>query len=230
MSDTDLSARLQTLPLLQGISSDGLAQLLPEIKQRSYPQGQTLLMEDAWGNAVYLLLSGWVKVRRTVGSTETALAVLGSPSFFGEMAILDVAPRATDVVCLSPVEVIVIPAPNFNQLLQQEAPISYRLAQSMAQRLRLTNQRFAMRQQSAVIRLVFTLVQLGETFGQDTSRGKQLFNIPLQDLADLAEVPLEEAQAVMARFIEQGVIQIDSQAQILQIVQFAKLVQATQLV
>ncbi len=230
MSDPDLATRLQTLPFLEGISSEGLTQLLPQIKERSYPQGQTLLMEDAWGNAVYLLLSGWVKVRRTLGSTESALALLGSPSFFGEMAILDVAPRATDVVCLSPVQVIVIPAPSFNQLMQQEAKLSYRLAQSMAQRLRLTNQRFALRQQSATIRFVFTLVQLGETFGQETSRGKMLFNIPIRDLADLAEISVDEAQAIMDRFIEQGVIRVDPEQQVLHIVQFAKLAQATQLV
>jgi len=207
MSDTDLATQVQTFPLLQGISSEGLNRLLPEIKQRSYPTGQTLLMEDAWGNAVYLLLSGWVKVRRTLAAAETALAVLGSPSFFGEMAILDVAPRATDVVCLSPVEVMVVSAVSFNQLLQQEAPISYRMAQSMAQRLRTTNQRFALRQQSPAIRFVFTLVQLGEIFGEDTSKGKRLFNIPLQDLADLAVLvgagdSWEDPSTLAAKFIQ----------------------------
>lgn len=230
MAETDLISRLQSLPLLAGISPAGLDRLVSDLKERSYPQGQTLLMADAWGNAVYLLVSGWVKIRQGIGSTETTLAVLGSPSYFGEMAVLDQAPRATDVVCLSPVEVAVLPAATFTQLMQQEAQICYRLAQTMAQRLRLTNQRFCLRQQSAAIRFVFALVQLGEAFGQDTSRGKILFNIPLQDLADLAEIPVAEAQVAMDRFVEQGVIRIDPQEQILHLVQFAKLMQATQMV
>lgn len=229
MSGPVLSTRLQTLPVLEGISPLGLQLLSQEGKEHTCSAGQTLLMEDAWGNAVYLLLSGWVKVRRTFASTPTTLAILGSPCFFGEMAVLDQAPRATDVVCLSSVEVLVIPASLFSQLMQQEAKVCYRLAQTMAQRLRLANQRMSLRRQSAAIRFVHTLVDLGESFGQIADRGRTLFYIPLQDLADLAEVSLAEAQAIVDRFIKQGVIRIDSEAQVLHLVNYDKLADATRL-
>lgn len=40
-------------------------------------------MEDAWGNAVYFIVSGWVKVRRISGDDSVALTILGRGDFFG---------------------------------------------------------------------------------------------------------------------------------------------------
>ncbi len=88
----------ELFPLLSTANPQTLEWLLNVAIEHEYPVGRAVLMEDAWGNAVYFVVSGWVKVRRTSGDDSVAIAILGRGDFFGEMAILDESPRSTDVL------------------------------------------------------------------------------------------------------------------------------------
>lgn len=230
MSAPNLQATLSTIPLLEGISKDSLQMLEFCASEREFPVGRALMIEDAWGNAVYLILSGWVKVRRAVGDTTKTLAVIGPGGFFGEMAILDEAPRSRDVVALTNVKAVVIPAEGFTALMMQEANVSYRIAQEISRRLRRLNQQMDRGHQSPPVRLVHVLVQLAETHAKSTPQGKLLFNVPVEDLADMADIPVETASKVLQKFAGQGVLKIDPERQLMLLAQYTKLVQATQLV
>ncbi|MGB3768483.1 MAG: hypothetical protein WA947_18145, partial [Phormidesmis sp.] len=50
-------------PLFQSASQETLDILHRGATFNECPAGRTVLMEDSWGNAVYLILSGWAKVR-----------------------------------------------------------------------------------------------------------------------------------------------------------------------
>jgi CRP-like cAMP-binding protein len=155
---------------------------------------------------------------------------MGSPSFFGEMAILDHSHRVTDVIALTSVDIVSLPARSFTQLLLSEAKVSYKLAQIMAQRLRQTNQLFYLKDQSVAVKIVYILVQLAESYGQKTDQKVELFRISLEDLASLAQVSLEDVKLSMDRFLKQGLIQVDPSTQTLVLNNYAKFLQATQVI
>lgn len=223
--------------MLAQISPASLQWLASETKLRDLSAGQALFMQDTWGRVVYLLLSGWVKVRRTVrvGKGESAqsscrtLALLGPGSWLGEMAVLDAAPRSRDVLAVTPVRVAGIPAAVFTELLLQEPQLCYQLAVSLARRLRLTNLQADLSQQSPPVRLVHTLVQLAEAFGEKTPEGVRIFHPPLQDLADISQVSPEAVTVVLDRLAQQGVVKPLPDQQSLLLVQYDKLVEATRL-
>jgi len=83
----------ELFPLFNTANPETLEWLLSVGVEHEYPTGRAVLMEDAWGNAVYFIMSGWVKVRRLYGDKAVTLAILGRGDFFGEMAILDESPR-----------------------------------------------------------------------------------------------------------------------------------------
>jgi CRP/FNR family cyclic AMP-dependent transcriptional regulator len=107
----------ELFPLFDVASPETIEWLLSVSTEHDYPSGRAVLMEDAWGNAVYFVESGWVKVRRHAGEDFVTLAVLGPGDYFGEMAILDESPRSTDVVALSPVKLLSVSAQRFIQTL-----------------------------------------------------------------------------------------------------------------
>ncbi|MCJ2542884.1 Crp/Fnr family transcriptional regulator [Thermostichus vulcanus] len=230
-------AELKAVPMLAQISAASLQWLGSQVKLREVSAGQALFMQDAWGSVVYLMLSGWAKVRRavrvrdgeSVQDNSKTLAILGPGSWVGEMAVLDEAPRSRDVLALTTVRVAGIPAAIFSELMIQEPQLCYQLAISLSRRLRLTNLQADLSQQSPPVRLVHTLVQLGEAFGEKTPQGVRIFHPPLQDLADISQVSLEAATAVLDRFIRQGVVKLLPDQQSLLLVQYAKLVEATRL-
>lgn len=198
----------ELFPLFNAASPETVDWLLSIAVEHEYPADRAVLMEDAWGNAVYFVESGWVKVRRHAGDGVITLAILGRGDFFGEMAILDESPRSTDVVALSDVRLLSISAQRFIQTLFRDSQLHHRMLQLMVRRLRQTNYRFQLRSQPPVIKLVNTLVSLGESYGVQTEYGTEIFNIPFQDLANLSDIGVDETSKIMEKLSSKGWIRI----------------------
>ncbi len=212
---TDIFKEL--FPLFDAASPETLEWLLAEAVERDYPSGRAVLMEDAWGNAVYFILSGWLKVRFLRGQEATTLAVLGNGDFFGEMAILDESPRSTDVVAFTSVRVLTIPAQKVIQFLFKDPQLHHRMLQLMVRRLRKTNQRIQLRQQVAAVRIATILNDLADAYGSKHDTVIDIFNLPVQDIADLSEVSPEDTAKVLEKLKDKGWIAIDPKRQVMTI-------------
>ncbi|QYO64530.1 Crp/Fnr family transcriptional regulator [Leptolyngbya sp. 7M] len=198
----------ELFPLFNAASPETVEWLLSIAVEHEYPADRAVLMEDAWGNAVYFVESGWVKVRRHVGDGVITLAILGRGDFFGEMAILDESPRSTDVVALSSVRLLSIAAQRFIQTLFKDSQLHHRMLQLMVRRLRQTNYRSQLRHQPPAIKLANTLVGLGESYGTPTPYGTEIFYIPSQDLADVSEITVDETNKILEKLDSKGWIRI----------------------
>lgn len=210
-------------PLLSTANPQTLEWLFNVAIDHEYPAGRAVLMEDAWGNAVYFVVSGWVKVRRTCGNDSVALAILGKGDFFGEMAILDESPRSTDVISLSPVKLLSVSRERFIQILFKDPQLHHRMLQLMVRRLRQINQRLQIRSSPPAVKLAHTLVSLGESYGHESNTGKEIFNIPFKDLAEVTEITLEETTKIMHKLHEKGWIKIDNDNNTIHLVNFKQL-------
>ncbi|MDF5711220.1 MAG: Crp/Fnr family transcriptional regulator [Nostoc sp. S4] len=213
----------ELFPLMSTANPQTLEWLLNVAIEHEYPAGRAVVMEDAWGNAVYLVVSGWVKVRRTVAEDSVALAIFGCGDFFGEMAILDESPRSTDVIALSPVKLLSISRERFIQILFKDPQLHHRMLQLMVRRLRQINLRLQMRSSPPAVKLAHTLVTLGESYGQESNQGREIFNIPFKDLAEVTEIGVEETTKIMEKLDEKGWINIDSANNIIYLINFKQL-------
>jgi CRP/FNR family transcriptional regulator, cyclic AMP receptor protein len=203
----------ELFPLFSAGNPETLDWLLSVADEHEYPPNRTVLMEDAWGNAVYFLVSGWVKVRRLAGNEAVTLAILGKGDFFGEMAILDESPRSTDVIAMSEVKLISISAQRFIQTLFKDAQLHHRMLQLIVRRLRQTNVRFQMRKRPPGVKLARTLVTLAENYGDKTAKGTQIYNIDFKDLADVADISVEETQKIVEKLDSKDWLKIDPSQQ-----------------
>lgn len=92
----DLSARrdLFARQTLTSLESSFLASLA---REERYGPRQTIFREGDVGDRMFLVADGEVVITKAVtGAGEEALAVLAPGSFFGEMALIDGAPRSAD--------------------------------------------------------------------------------------------------------------------------------------
>lgn len=213
----------EIFPLFNAASPETIDWLLSIAVEHEYPADRAVLMEDAWGNAVYFIESGWVKVRRHVGEGVITLAILGKGDFFGEMAILDESPRSTDVVALSNVQLLSISAQRFIQTLFRDSQLHHRMLQLMVRRLRQTNYRFQLRHQPAAIKLANTLLGLGEIYGLPTEYGTEIFNIPYKDLADVSDITVDETSRIMEKLESKGWIRMAPTRQAIYLVHLKQL-------
>jgi CRP/FNR family transcriptional regulator, cyclic AMP receptor protein len=212
-------------PLLQAAHPDTLDLVMSVAVEHEYPAGRAVLMEDAWGNAVYFVASGWVKVRRhaSVGEDPAALAILGPGDFFGEMAVLDESPRSTDVIAMTPVKLLSVPAQRFVQLLFKDPQLHHRMLQLMVRRLRQTNYRFQLRDQAPAVKVVYTIVSLANAYRNENATTVDIVNLLPKDIADLGDVSQEDATKVMDKLMAKGWVKPDPDKHVMHILNITQM-------
>jgi NADH dehydrogenase len=102
-----------------------------------FEPGQKVFTEGELGDRVYILLSGRAEVtrRQASGGADQVLAVLGPGECFGEMALLDSAPRNATIRCLDPMTVLSIPKREFGLLAANVPGLRASFEQVTARRL-----------------------------------------------------------------------------------------------
>ncbi|BFM40890.1 Crp/Fnr family transcriptional regulator [Synechocystis sp. LKSZ1] len=212
MDDTPLSpAQIQQLreaiPFFKGLSEDSLAQYLTHFSIRQHPANQVILLEHDWGGAVYFILGGWVKIRtHNADGKEVTLNIVGKGEIVGEMAAIEEAPRSTDAITLTSVEVCSIPAPDFFALLKAEPLAGIHLAQLIAKRLRQLNRRLRLREAESLARVADTLLFLAEGQGSSTSQGTLIPNLPHRELSSISGLARETVTRSLTKLEKRGLI------------------------
>lgn len=105
----------------------------------TYPADTVLCHEDTTESIFYIILEGKVKVTKVVNPAENEvrlLKVLAEGGFFGEMALVQDAPRAATVTTVQPTTVLEIQKQQFDQLMHSSASLSRALVKEVVRRLR----------------------------------------------------------------------------------------------
>ena len=85
------------------------------------------------GEAFYVILSGRAKVRRASGR---AVAELGPGAYFGEMALLDGAPRSATIVAETVTACLMLTRKRFAKVLRDQPTVALALLRTLAARVR----------------------------------------------------------------------------------------------
>lgn len=135
---------LDQLPLFAELSPNVLAQIAAESRVRRYPEGQVLFSEGDPGDTLMILEEGRVKVSRfTPGGQEVVLAVQEAPASFGELALIDGAPRSATITAQSAIVIRMLPRTALMGLVQREPSVALALLRTLNQMVRDTNERLS---------------------------------------------------------------------------------------
>ncbi len=115
---------------------------------RVFAAGDWLVREGETGNEAYVIVRGKVDVCRhgRAGAAPLSLCTLGPGDAAGEMALLTGEPRSAGVRALEETEVEVVTTERIQGELRKLSPWMGRMVQTLAQRLRQTNDRLAEKQ------------------------------------------------------------------------------------
>lgn len=209
-----LESFLRSAPLFQGLPEEDFKKATNRLLVRQHRPEELILIEEDWGDSVYLIVQGWVKIRSyNLEGKEVTLNILGPGDTFGEMALLLSSPRSSDVLSLTNVVVGCFPANDFMALIESKPLAGLRLAQLMAKRPQQLNRRLRMRESDSTARVADVLLFLAEGRGQTSATGVEIPKLPHQELASLSGLTRETVSRVMSKLEKKGTIQrSDSQA------------------
>ena len=203
------SEDLNSIPLFAGLANDQHVLLLERHRETTHQPDQLILMEQDWGESVFLLRSGLAKVRSyTADGDEVVMSLLGDGDVFGEMAALDGAARSADVVALTPLDLVKLRSVPFAALLQQQANFALALARLEASRLRDLNQRFALQSADATTRLLDALAYLARKSGPEAQPTAVIPPLAQKEIALIAGLARETASRTLSKLRARGIVTV----------------------
>ena len=137
MAQDENKAFLKRVPLFSGLTDSQIERLAAGSVRRNFPKGRTIVAEGEPSQSLYILLSGRAKVQRSdTEGKEVILSVLGSGECFGEMSLIDDAPRSASVITLESSDFMSIAKESFKAVLMTSPEISLRIMKGLVKRLR----------------------------------------------------------------------------------------------
>lgn len=123
---------LRKVALFSGITERALGTIAGQAEVIEFAPGQYIVRQGQVGTGFYLLASGRARVTRG----GEALARLGPGDFFGELSVLDQAPRMAHVIAEEPTVCLALASWDFTKVLEEHPKIALSLLREIARRLR----------------------------------------------------------------------------------------------
>jgi CRP-like cAMP-binding protein len=164
---------LASVELFSELDPDELAKVSALAQTRSVPRDTPIFHAGEDADAVYVIVNGKVKIVTTTSDgREFILTVLGSGQVFGEMALLESAPRSASVITVTPVDLVVLGRREFQHLLDTTPSISRKLLTILSRRLRRANSTMeSLAYMDVAGRLARYLLDLARDHGQRMGNG-----------------------------------------------------------
>ncbi|MBI4741462.1 MAG: cyclic nucleotide-binding domain-containing protein [Betaproteobacteria bacterium] len=132
--------QLSRLSLFVGLTHGEMKIVDGFVHERTFLKDEVIFDEGDDGEAIYIIFDGTVTICRQ-GQSEQPIALLERGSFFGELALLDDAPRMAQARAAENCTLIVLFRGDFLNLMQAHAliasKIALQLARHLGQRLRV---------------------------------------------------------------------------------------------
>jgi CRP-like cAMP-binding protein/Fe-S-cluster-containing hydrogenase component 2 len=139
--ERSLSTHLRSVPLFASVHEEFLDYLKERVELVSYNQSQMICQEGEEADAFYLIRSGIVRVSEAMPGGEMVRNYLSRGDYFGEIGLLKSIKRTATCVALDAVDLVRIPAGEFNQMLKEFPDVRAQLEPVADARLAADKQR-----------------------------------------------------------------------------------------
>lgn len=203
---------IKNVPLFSELADQELNLLAASGSRKNFPGKNVIFQEGDSGDVLFIILSGKVKVLLTgKNGQEYILSRLGPGNFFGEMAILESAPRSASVITVEPSEFFLLGRKALTELLKHHPDIAMKILKNLSQRLRKVSEQV----RSLVMfdmygRVGRCLLNLAEFQDGVETRGQLLIsNRPsFQELANMVGCSRETLSRTLKALKENGSLRV----------------------
>jgi CRP/FNR family transcriptional regulator len=199
---------LQRVPIFDGLTQTEIAELAKVAVPRTYESGQVVFREGDTGDTCFVVRSGAVKITREHAGRTIALAELRGGDMFGELAMFGGETRSATATALEHTSAVALLAGDIRRLLTGNADMAVKMLESMADRVRATNERLANQSfQTVAGRVAGVLIQLVDARQSEGAGATDVLVETTQaDIAQLAGASRESASRFLATLERQGLV------------------------
>lgn len=127
---------LREIPIFAELPPEDLQLVAGIAHEEWYPQNTVIFKEGDEGTMMFVIVEGILRVLRSTNGVEQELAQRGPGEFFGEMAIIESAPRSATLCAQTDVRLLAIDGEVFKGILRERPDVSFAVLRSISRRLR----------------------------------------------------------------------------------------------
>ncbi len=202
---------LQNIPLFSALGQDDLEAIAKQAVTKTFPKGNIVINEGDHTDSLYVILSGKVKVFLTDESHKEVIVDIQRPGdYFGELALLDEAPRSASVMTMEPCTFLIVSRSAFDRYLTHNPKVALNVMRGLAGRLRATTENVrSLALLDVYGRIARTLLQLAHREGEENVIDEKLTH---QDLANMVGASREMVSRIMADLARGGYIKVEGKS------------------
>jgi CRP-like cAMP-binding protein len=178
----------------------------------SYQPGEIIFCEYEPGDAFYLIQEGRVQISKIMGDIEKTVDVLQPGEIFGEMAILEEAPRSATAIAVEHVKCLEFNRENFEILMRGNPAIALKLLKLFTKRIYDQRRRFMiLTLDDTQARVADVFLMLNELRGEpDEETDERVFHTTPEDVAHWAGLSPDETKHVLNHFVSQRRLEVEN--------------------
>ena len=203
---------LRRCALFSHVDEEGLLTLASQMRRRRFRRGEVIFHQGDIGDSLQVVVSGGVKiVLPSQEGDEAIITTLHPGEFFGELALLDGAPRSTTATALDATETLTLPRDRFLRLLDDDPRIVRALLHALAEELRrLTGHVEDLHFLDLAGRLSIRLVRLARD-ADPTASGRVELDWPFtqSDLAAMIGGTRQSVNKLLSGLEDDGLVKIE---------------------
>ena len=181
---------------------------------REFSRGTVLFREGEPGKEMYVVQAGRVDISKRVGGVDQILTTLGQGEFFGEMSILNNAPRSATATCAEDSKLLVIDPKTFEAMIRGNAEIALRMIKKLADRLQEADHQIEnLLMRDAGSRVVHWLLLQAERAAQAGGAARVELSAP--ELASRVGVKQEQVDEVLMKLLKAKIIAVHPDAMVI---------------
>lgn len=143
LTSVDRLLFIRSVPIFKELRDDFLVRLASVMDEMSFAGSYTIITEGQEGRALYIVVSGRVKVHLR----GQELAQLEQNACFGEMSVFDAEPRSASVTTIEPCECLVLTQQQLYDAIDETPGIAVNIIRLLSRRIRELNRDLNKRQQ-----------------------------------------------------------------------------------
>lgn len=223
MPDEDFVTRsLQRCALFAHVEAAGLRVLVGAMVRRRFRRNEVIFHQGDPGDSLHVVATGAVKiVLPSPSGDEAIIATLQPGDFFGELALLDGAPRSATATAVESVETLSLGRAPFHHLLDEDRGLRVALLSGLAAELRrLTGHVEELHFLDLAGRLAMRLVRLARERDPGAEREVRLdWPFTQSDLAAMIGGTRQSVNKLLSRLVEDELLVIEHDTLVIRDVQ-----------
>ena len=204
-----ISEFLKNINIFNDLSDSALKNIEDSFVLRKYPKGSMIILEEEYGDIVFLVKKGTIKITRVNDEgKEVILSLMGVYDIVGELSIIDGEARSANVLAQEVCELYAITREDFLEILKNNFEVSLALMGELATRIRKSDQHIeALSLSDAEHRIGVSILNLAEEMGIIRQGRVTIEHLPFQqDIANMSGTSRETVSRILKLFEDKNML------------------------